>query len=64
MYEEPLQLNAPAPQKFIDFSSTTDKQSKIELKLVASNLQLEFFAKISDKNPSQKYYNKETESIY
>ena len=58
----PLIIFNPEPQKFIDFSSITDKQTKLELKLLASNSQLEFFAKTIDKNPSQNFYIKETES--
>ena len=58
----PLILTTPEPKKFIDFSSITDKQTKIELKISDSITPIEFYAKIIDKNPFKEFYTKETES--
>ena len=62
MSDAPLPLSTPKTQKCLDFSSITDKQSKIELKILASDLQLEFCATLIDNNSLKSFYNKETES--
>ena len=58
-------IEAPTPMinnKIIEFSSTTDKQTKINIKIIPSNSELEFSAKVLDKNPQKYFYIKETET--
>ena len=53
----PLQM-----KKEIEFSSTTDKQTKINIKIIPSDFELEFSAKFIDKIPQKIFYVKETEN--
>ena len=56
-------IEAPTPliiKDIVEFSSTTDKQSKINMKLIPSSFELEFSAKIIDKIPQKEYFVSET----
>ena len=56
---------APIPfytKNIIEFSSITDKQTKLDLKIIPTNYEIEFFAKIIDKNPQRNFYLKENEN--
>ncbi len=58
-------LDAPTPileTKPIEFSSITDKQTKINISIIPSNSVLEFSAKIIDKTPQRNFSVKESES--
>ena len=62
MIDAPTPIVLLKPQQFINFFSVIDKQTKIELKISDSITQIEFYAKIIDKNPLKEFYTKETES--
>ena len=52
----------PNPKlKELEFSTSTDKQTKIDAKIIASNDEIEFVAKLI-KTPPKKFYKKETEN--
>ena len=49
---------APIPfytKNIIEFSSITDKQTKLDLKIIPTNYEIEFIANIIDKNPQRNF---------
>ena len=63
MAEAPIPLMTPNSKiKEIEFWTNTDKQTKINFKIMISNNEMEFYAKIIDKNSQKNFYKKEIES--